>query len=79
MKHSIRSLFSLGVIVVLTAFLFSALHQPGAWKNFPLSLIPHPWRSPLILELLQALIVALATYLIVRWDMMVPLLRVPTG
>lgn len=76
MKHSLRSLFSLGVVVILTAFLFTTLHQPGAWSSFPLSLVPLPWRSPLILELLQALIVALATYLIVRWDMMVPLLRV---
>src|SRR5207302_9087181 len=41
-----------------------------------LSLLPHPWRFPLLLELLQALIVALATYLIVRWDMVGPILRV---
>src|SRR4051794_28411900 len=76
MKHSLRSFFSLATIVVVTAFLFTSLHRPGAWRNFPLSLVPHPWRSSLILELLQALIVALATYLVVRWDMMVPLLRV---
>src|SRR5438477_13187893 len=76
MKHSLRSLFSLGIVVVLTTFLFSSLHQPGAWRSFPLSLLPRAWRLPVLLELLQAMIVALATYLIVRWDMMVPLLRV---
>src|SRR5882672_8659250 len=76
MKHSLRSLFFLAVIVVLTAFLFTSLHQPAAWKNLPLSLLPRAWHSPLLLELLQALIVALATYLIVRWDMMIPLVRV---
>src|SRR5438309_6027223 len=76
MKHSVRSLFSLGVVVVLTAFLFTSLHEPKVWKEFPLSLLPHPWRFPLLLELLQALIVALATYLIVRWDMVGPILRV---
>src|SRR5438132_1102922 len=76
MKHSLRSFFSLAIIVVLTAFLFNSLHRAGAWSRFPLSLLPHAWRSPLLLELLQALIVALATYLIVRWDMMIPLLRV---
>ncbi len=76
MRHSLRSFLSLAFIVVLTAFLFTSLHQPGAWDNLPLSLLPHAWRLPLLLDLLQALVVALATYLIVRWNMMVPLLRV---
>src|SRR5258706_13818193 len=76
MKHSLRSIFSLGAIVVVTAFLFNSLHKPGAWHRLPLSLFPHTWRHPILLELLQAMIIAMATYLIVRWNMMVPLLRV---
>ncbi len=76
MKHSLRSFFSLAFIVVLTAFLFTSLHQPGAWDNLPLSLLPHTWHWPLLLDLLQALVVALATYLIVKWNIMVPLMHV---
>ncbi len=76
MKHSFRSFFTLAVVVVLSAFLFTSLHQPGAWGRLPLSLLPRPWHSSLLLELLQALIVALATYLVVRWNMMIPLLRI---
>src|SRR5438093_5919319 len=76
MKHSWRSILALAVIVVVTVFLFTSLDRPGAWKSFPLSLLPHGWRFPFVLELLQALIVALATYLVVRWDMMIPVLRV---
>ncbi len=76
MKHSLRSFVSLTFIVVLTAFLFTSLHQPEAWDNLPLSILPHAWRSQLLLDLLQALVVALATYLIVRWNMMVPLMHV---
>ncbi len=75
MKHSWRLFLFLALIVALTAYLFTSLHLPEAWKSFPLSLVPPAWRSPLLLELLQALIVAMATYLIVRWDMIVPLLR----
>jgi trehalose-6-phosphate synthase len=76
MRHRFRSFLSLGIIVVFTVFLFTSLHKPGAWHDFPLSLLPKAWHSPLLLEFLQAFIIALATYLIVRWDMMIPVLRV---
>src|SRR5579862_5326655 len=74
MKHSFRLFLALGIIVVLTAYLFTFLHRPGAWHAFPLSLFPHAWRHPVLLELMQALIIALATYLIVRWNLMIPVL-----
>ncbi len=76
MKHSLRSIIYLGIIVLLTASIFAALHRPGAWESLPLSLLPAAWRSQFLLEFLQALIVAVATYLIVRSNMMVPLLRI---
>src|SRR5262245_61431490 len=77
MKHSFRMFLSLGVIVILTAYGFTYLHQPAVWKVFPLVLLPMSWHHfPYILELLQALIIALATYLIVRWDLMRPVLHV---
>jgi len=64
------------VIVVLTAYLFTWLHHPSVWHTFPLSLLPQAWRNSILLELLQAMIIALATFLIVRWNLMIPILRV---
>src|SRR6185295_8356808 len=75
MKQSLRLVFSLLIIVVVTAILFTFLHDPKAWRSFPLLLIPRSWRTTLSLELLQALVIAIATYLIVRWDLTTPIRR----
>jgi alpha,alpha-trehalose-phosphate synthase [UDP-forming] len=75
MKHSLRLILSLGALVVLAAFLFTSLRMPAVWETYPLAFLPKGWRHRLILDLLQALTVSAATYLIVRWELMRPILH----
>ncbi len=76
MKRSFIFSLILGLIVIAATAIFRLLHSPNAWHVFPLVLLPLGWHFPILLDLLQALIVALATYLVVRWDLMGPMLAV---
>lgn len=73
--RQLRLILSLGFIVALTAFLFSFLHLPGPWHVFPLSLVPLRWHTAFNVDLIQALIISLATYLVVRWNILNPIRR----
>lgn len=73
MSSKILRFILLGVVVVLSAMLFNALHSPSVWKAYPLALFPRVWRHAVVLDVLQALVIVLATSLIVRWDLLAPL------